>query len=47
MTQDRNERTAARDIISEVDLQKLCAQLVKIVKLFFGATWECAANSWK
>ena len=35
MTQDRNERTAARDIISEVDLRKLRAQLVHIVKFIF------------
>ena len=35
MTQDRNERTAAIDIISEVDLRKLRAQLVNIVKFIF------------
>lgn len=35
MTQERNERTAARDIISEVDLRKLRAQLVNIVKFIF------------
>ena len=35
MTQDLNEGTAARDIISEVDLQKLRAQLVSIVNFIF------------
>jgi len=35
MPQDRDERAAARNIISEVDLQKLRDQLVNIVNFFF------------